>query len=156
MVFILKTQEVEKSPLEISRYNLTTYFAGVLEMHSGQLKFFFFAKRSNSRIMVHTKFFDCLEVSKCVFIINMFYIRVPILLIQKVSAPKPLWTYSTVVGYIKVFYRYNNMDLILRAQRVEKSLMEISRINLSTDYCGVLKMRSGELKMRFLPTFQFT
>jgi hypothetical protein len=44
------------------------------------------------------------------------------------------------------------MVLILRTQGVEKSLLEISRFNLSTDLFGVLKMNSGELKMRFLPT----
>jgi hypothetical protein len=44
------------------------------------------------------------------------------------------------------------MVLILRTQRVEKSKLEIFRINQSTDFCGVLEMHSGELKMRFLPT----
>jgi hypothetical protein len=44
------------------------------------------------------------------------------------------------------------MALILRTQRLEKTLLEISRFNLSTDFGGVLKMNSGEVKMRFLPT----
>jgi hypothetical protein len=155
MVLILKTQGVEKSLLEISRYNLTTYFAGVLKMHSGQLKMRFMPTAPIHILWYILNFFDCLGVSKCVFIWYMFYIRVPFLLIQKVSAPKFLWTYSTLVGYIKVFCRHINIVLILRTQRVEKSPLEISRINLSTDICGVLKMHSGELKMRFLPTAPF-
>jgi hypothetical protein len=44
------------------------------------------------------------------------------------------------------------MVLILLTQRGKKILLEISRINMSTDFCGVPKMLSGELKMRFLPT----
>jgi hypothetical protein len=44
------------------------------------------------------------------------------------------------------------MVLILRTQREQQSLLEISRINLTTDFYGVLKMHSAELKMRFLPT----
>jgi hypothetical protein len=41
------------------------------------------------------------------------------------------------------------MVFILWTKRVEKSQLEISRFNLSTDFGGVLKMNSGELKMRF-------
>jgi hypothetical protein len=41
------------------------------------------------------------------------------------------------------------MVFILTPQGVVKSLLEISRINLSTDIFGVLKMNSGELKMIF-------
>jgi hypothetical protein len=47
------------------------------------------------------------------------------------------------------------MDLILRTQKVGKSLQEISRFKLSTDFVGVLKMLSGELKMRFMPIAPF-
>jgi hypothetical protein len=48
------------------------------------------------------------------------------------------------------------MVLILNTLKVEKSLLEISRFNLSTDIVGVLKINSGELKMRFLPTDPLT
>jgi hypothetical protein len=44
------------------------------------------------------------------------------------------------------------MLLILKTQRVEKRIQGISRFNLSTDFVGVLKMHSGELKMRFFLT----
>jgi hypothetical protein len=44
------------------------------------------------------------------------------------------------------------MVLILRTQRVEKSLLEICTFNLSTDFGGILKMHFGELKKRFLTT----
>jgi hypothetical protein len=44
------------------------------------------------------------------------------------------------------------MVLILRPKKLEKSLLEISRFNLSTGYGGILKMHFGELKMRFIPT----
>jgi hypothetical protein len=35
---------------------------------------------------------------------------------------------------------------------VEKSQLEIYRINVSTDFSGVLKMHFGEVKKRFFPT----
>jgi hypothetical protein len=38
------------------------------------------------------------------------------------------------------------MLVILRTQRVEKSLLEISRFNLSTDFGGILKTLYDELK----------
>jgi hypothetical protein len=44
------------------------------------------------------------------------------------------------------------MVFLLKAQGVEKSLLEISRFNPSTDIVVVLKMNSGGLEMRFLPT----
>jgi hypothetical protein len=44
------------------------------------------------------------------------------------------------------------MVLILRAQKVVKSLLEIPRFNLPTDFGGVLKMHFGELNMRFFLT----
>jgi hypothetical protein len=44
------------------------------------------------------------------------------------------------------------MVLILRKQKVVKSLLVIFRFNLSTEFGGVLKMLFGELKMLFLPT----
>jgi hypothetical protein len=44
------------------------------------------------------------------------------------------------------------MVVILSPQTVEKSLLEIYRFNLSTDFGGVQKIHSDELKMRFMPT----
>jgi hypothetical protein len=38
MVLILRTQIVEKSQLEISRFSLATDFVDVLKMHFGELK----------------------------------------------------------------------------------------------------------------------
>jgi hypothetical protein len=36
--------------------------------------------------------------------------------------------------------------------KLEKSLLEISRLNLSTEYGGILKMHFGELKLLIIPT----
>jgi hypothetical protein len=44
------------------------------------------------------------------------------------------------------------MVLILRPQKLEKSLLKISRFNLSTDFGGVLKTHFGELIKRLLTT----
>jgi hypothetical protein len=54
MLFILRTQRVEKSLLEISRLNLSKDFGGVLKTYFGELKKPFFSDRSNSHSMVHT------------------------------------------------------------------------------------------------------
>jgi hypothetical protein len=43
------------------------------------------------------------------------------------------------------------MVLILRTQSVEKSLLEIPLFNLQIGFGDVLKMHSGELKIRLLP-----
>jgi hypothetical protein len=44
------------------------------------------------------------------------------------------------------------MFLILKTQILEKIVLEISRFNLLKDFVGVIKMHSGDLKMRFIPT----
>jgi hypothetical protein len=54
--------------------------------------------------------------------------------------------------HVVFFVWYINMILILRTWRVEKSLLEIYRVNVSTDVGGVLKTNFGELKICFLPT----
>jgi hypothetical protein len=77
MVLILRTQSVEESLLEISRFNLSTGFGSVIKTYFGELK-----KRLLTTAPIHIVWyiriiFDCLEVSKCVFISNMIYIRVP-------------------------------------------------------------------------------
>jgi hypothetical protein len=41
---------------------------------------------------------------------------------------------------------------LFRGPKLEKSIQEISRFNLSKVFGGVLKMHSGELIMRFMPT----
>jgi hypothetical protein len=46
----------------------------------------------------------------------------------------------------------NNIVLILRTWRVDKSVLEIYRLSVSTDFVGGLKMHFGELKMRILVT----
>jgi hypothetical protein len=76
MVLILKTQSVEKSLLEISRFNLPTDFGGVLNMHSGELKMRVLPTPPIQIVCYIRNFFDCLEVSKCVFIRNMINISV--------------------------------------------------------------------------------
>jgi hypothetical protein len=111
-----------------------------------------FSNRSNPHSMLHTKLFDCLEVSKCVFIWNVIYNRVPLVCCKKPSQLKfhhltrlQSVTYTSLVLYI-------NMVLILRTKKGEKSLLETSRFNLSTENGGIVKMHFGELKMRFFPT----
>jgi hypothetical protein len=44
------------------------------------------------------------------------------------------------------------MVLILRTQNAVKSLLVISRFNMSTDFGGDIKMHFGELKMPFILT----
>jgi hypothetical protein len=68
MVLILRTKGVEKSLLEISRYNLTTDFGGVIKMHSGQLKMRFLPTAPIHIVWYILNVFDFLEVSKYVFI----------------------------------------------------------------------------------------
>jgi hypothetical protein len=68
MVFILRTQKVEKSLLELSRFNLSTDLGGILKMHFGELKMRFMATAPIHIVCYKQNFFDCLEVSKYVFI----------------------------------------------------------------------------------------
>jgi hypothetical protein len=44
------------------------------------------------------------------------------------------------------------MVFILRAQKLMKSLLVISRFNMLTEFGGVPKMHFGDLNMLFLPT----
>jgi hypothetical protein len=95
-------------------------------------------------------FFACLEVNKCVFIWYMIYIRVP-LICFKGYLPTNFEQLTRMLSFsCRFIVWYINMVFILRNQRVQKSLLEISQVNLSTDFGGVLMMHSGELKMRFL------
>jgi hypothetical protein len=68
MVLILRTQGVEKSLLEISRYNLTTDFGGVLKMNIGEQKMRFIPTVAIQIVWYILNVFDFLEVSKCVFL----------------------------------------------------------------------------------------
>jgi hypothetical protein len=77
MVLKLWTQRVEKSLMEISRFNLSTDFGGVLKTHFGKLKKRFLTTAPIHIVWYIQIIFDCLEVSKCVFIWNMIYILVP-------------------------------------------------------------------------------
>jgi energy-coupling factor transporter transmembrane protein EcfT len=89
MVLILRNQRVEKTYWEfpglIFKQILVVYWICIFANWKCV-----FANRSNSYSMEHTKFFNWLNVSKSIFIWNMFYIRVA-LVIQKVTAPKFLW-----------------------------------------------------------------
>jgi hypothetical protein len=62
------TERVEKSLLEISCLNLSTDFGGVLKMHFGELKMGFLPTAPIHILWYIRNVFDCLEVSKCVFI----------------------------------------------------------------------------------------
>jgi hypothetical protein len=68
MVLILRTQGVEKSLLEISRFNLSTNIVGVVKTNSGELKMRFLPTAPIHIVWYILKLFDFLEVSKCVFI----------------------------------------------------------------------------------------
>jgi hypothetical protein len=59
---------VEKSLLEISRFNLSTDFVGLLKMHFGELKMRFFPTAPIHIVCYIQNIFDCLEVSEYVFI----------------------------------------------------------------------------------------
>jgi hypothetical protein len=121
-------------------------------MHFGELKKRFFTIAPIHIVWYIRIILDCLEIYKCVFIWTMIYISVTRIRFEsyvhpnfyQISRLKSV-TYRSLVWYV-------NMVLILRTQKLEKSSLEISRFNLSTEYVGILKMHFGELKMRFYPT----
>jgi hypothetical protein len=82
MVFILRTQMVVKSHLEITRFNLSKDLSGLLKMLFGELRMRFLPTAPIHIVCYIQNFFDCLEVSKCVFIWNMIYIRVPLVCLK--------------------------------------------------------------------------
>jgi hypothetical protein len=69
MFLILRTQIVEKSLLENSRCNLSTYFGGVLKTHFGELKKRFLATAPIHIVWYIRNIYDCLEVSVFSFVI---------------------------------------------------------------------------------------
>jgi hypothetical protein len=156
MVLILRTQRLVISLLEISRFNLSKDFSGLLQMHFGELKMHFIPTAPIRILCYIRNSFDCLEFSKCVFIWNMIYYRCPLVClksyhhrnIDQLTVLK-LVTYRSFVWYI-------NMVLILRTEKVEKSLLEISRFNLWTDFVCVLKTDFASWKSVFWKPLQFT
>jgi hypothetical protein len=59
--------------------------AVVLKKHSGELKNRFMATAPNHMVWYIRYFFDCLEVSKYVFIRNMIYMRVRLICFKAIS-----------------------------------------------------------------------
>jgi hypothetical protein len=156
MVLIFRTQRVEKCLLEIFRFNRSTDFGGVLKMHCGELKVRFLQTAPTQIVWYIRNIFDCLEVNKCVFIWNMFYIR-DLFNCFKSYRHNNIYLFTrlySVTGMIIVWYI--NMVLILRKQWVEKSLVQVTRFNLSTEYVWVIKMHFVELKIFFFQPLQFT
>jgi hypothetical protein len=129
-VLVLRTQRVEKILLEISRFNLSSHFGGVPKMHFSELKMRFMQKSPIHIVCYIRIFFDFLEVSKCVFIWNMIYIRVPPISFRSYLHPNFYQLTRLYSVRCMFFIWYVNMVLILRSKRVEKSLLEISRFNL--------------------------
>jgi hypothetical protein len=152
MVLILRIRSVEKSILEISRFNLSTDFGGVLKTLFGELKKRFMTTAPFHILWYIRIIFDSLEVSKCVFNWNMNYIRVPSICFKSYHHPNfyQITRLKSVTN--RSFVWCINMVLILRTQTSVKSLLKISRFNLSKDFSGLLKMHFVELKMGFFPT----
>jgi hypothetical protein len=67
MVLILGAYVIEKSLLEIYRFNVSIDFRCVLKMHFVELKMRFLPNPLIHILWDIRKFFDCLGVSKCVF-----------------------------------------------------------------------------------------
>jgi hypothetical protein len=109
-----------------------------------------FANRSNSYSMEHTMLFDWLVFSKSVFIWNMFYICFP-LMNQNVTSTKFLWNFSPDQLHVGFLSNILTWSLFWRPKIQRKAYWKFPAFNLSTDFCGVLKMHFGELKIRFLP-----
>jgi hypothetical protein len=76
--FLFWGQKLEKSLLEISRFNLSTENGGILKMHFGELKMRLFPTAPIHIVCYIPNDFECLELSKYVLIWNMNYIRVPL------------------------------------------------------------------------------
>jgi hypothetical protein len=152
MVLILRNEKLEKTILETSRFNLSTDFGGFLKIHFGEQKMRCLPNAQIHIVWYIRNFFDCLEVSKGVFIWNMIYIRVPVICFKSYQQPNFIQLTRQYSFICRLIFWYINMVLILRTQTVEKSLLEISRFNLSAEFVGVIKTHFGELKMRVVPT----
>jgi hypothetical protein len=149
MVFNLRTRRLEKSIREISRFNVSNDFGGVLKMHFGELKMRFFPFAPIYIVWYVRKLFDSLEVSKCILIWILIYIRDPIIC-YKSYQNQNFYQLTRLYSVIYRFYVWHIiMVLILRTQSVQKRILEISRLNLPTDFGGVKKIHFCELKMRF-------
>jgi hypothetical protein len=101
--------------------------------------------------MIHTKIFDSLEVSKNVFICNMIYIHVPLICFKTLSTQISINLLDCTrlqVGFLSDVLTW----YLFWGPKVDESLQEVTRFDLSTDFGGVLILHSGELLIRFLPT----
>jgi hypothetical protein len=78
MVLNLRSQGVAKSLLEISGFNLSRDFVGVLKTNFGELKKRFLKTAPIHILCYIQNFLECLEVCKYVFILNMILIHVPL------------------------------------------------------------------------------
>jgi hypothetical protein len=64
---------------------MSTEFGGVLKMHFCELQIRFLPTAPNHMVWYIRYIFDCLEVSKHVFIRNMIYIRVRLICFKAIS-----------------------------------------------------------------------
>jgi hypothetical protein len=90
------------------------------------------------------------------FICNMIYNNVPLICFKMYHKKISIKLFDCCRLRLGFFVWCINMVLILRTWSVEKSLLEIYWINVSTDIGGVLNMHFGELKMRIWQTLQYT
>jgi hypothetical protein len=100
MVRILRTWSVEKSQLEIYRFNVSTVFTGEFKMHFGELK-----KRFIPTAPIHILWYirnvkGSLEVTKSVFHLKYDVHSCSFYLFQKLSPPNFRSTYSILEGYV--------------------------------------------------------
>jgi hypothetical protein len=151
MVVILSTQKVEKSLLEIYRSILSTDFLCVLKMHSGELKMRFLPTAAIHIVWYILIFFPFLEVSKCDFIWNMFYIPVPLICFK--SYPHPHFDCSRLhLSFLS--------DILTRSlfwgPKIREIILEISRFNQSTDFGGILKCILASWKSVLCQPLKFT
>jgi hypothetical protein len=80
-------KEERKAYWKLTRFNLPTDFGGVQKMHFGELKMCFLPTAPIHIVWYIRKGFDCLQVSKCVFIWNMIDIRFPLICFKSYHHP---------------------------------------------------------------------
>jgi hypothetical protein len=151
MVVFLSTQRVEKSLLEIYSFNLTTDIGGVLKMHSGELKMRFLPTAAIHIVWYIVNFLTFYRL------VNVFSFEICSKFVFHLYESKAINTQISInILECRRLHVGIFSDILtcffFRNLRVEMSLLDISGFNLSTDFGGVLKMHSGELKTRFMPT----
>jgi hypothetical protein len=114
-------KKVVKSLLDIYRFNLSTDFVGVPKMHFGEVKLRFMPTFPIYIVWYIRIFFDILEVSKCVFIWNMIYIRVPPICFRSYLHPNFYQLTRLYSVRCLFFIWYIKMVLILSTQGAEKA-----------------------------------